>query len=389
MKETLKDYFYFTNREYKGVLFLLILLFIVAILPTIYSFFQPQTQTDFSTLKEKIAQFEQLQAAAKTAPKPSLKNQILPRPKGQLFKFDPNTASKEDFIALGLSPKVAQTFINFRNKGAIFYDKKSTLKVIGFTQQDYDRLAGFMEIKTNKSLANTFEKTKEDDKSGISIQLFDFDPNTASEEQLQQLGVSPKIAQTILNFRKTMRFNEKQDLLKIFGFKQADYNRLEGHIKIEPIAQKRTVPKPYNNTFQKPKTFEKINIEINTANAEEWKQLRGIGNAYANRIIKYRKALGGFVAITQLQEVYGIPDSTFQNIKSQLTLKKPSIATININTATKKELNKHPYFKWKQANAIVKYRKQHGAFTSVKDLSKIKVISQDVLEKVSPYLTIK
>jgi competence protein ComEA len=52
-------------------------------------------------------------------------------------------------------------------------------------------------------------------------------------------------------------------------------------------------------------------IDINTATAEEWKALPGIGEVLANRIIKFRERIGGFVSMEQLHKTYGISDSVF------------------------------------------------------------------------------
>jgi competence ComEA-like helix-hairpin-helix protein len=46
----------------------------------------------------------------------------------------------------------------------------------------------------------------------------------------------------------------------------------------------------------------------------------------------------------------------------------------------------HPYLDSKRANAIVKYRKQHGDFKSVEDLKNIYAISADILVQIKPYL---
>ena len=49
-----------------------------------------------------------------------------------------------------------------------------------------------------------------------------------------------------------------------------------------------------------------------------------------------------------------------------------ALAATNINTATKDEMKSHPYIKWPLANAIVEYRTQHGNFSSIEDLKKIR-----------------
>ena len=46
----------------------------------------------------------------------------------------------------------------------------------------------------------------------------------------------------------------------------------------------------------------------------------------------------------------------------------------------------HPYITWKQANAIVKYRKNHGPFNSISDLEKMIALNPEFISKIFPYL---
>lgn len=61
-------------------------------------------------------------------------------------------------------------------------------------------------------------------------------------------------------------------------------------------------------------------ININTATAGELDSLSGIGTTYAQRIIEYREANGGFSSIEEIQNVKGIGPATFGKIKDQITI---------------------------------------------------------------------
>lgn len=132
-------------------------------------------------------------------------------------------------------------------------------------------------------------------------------------------------------------------------------------------------------------TNKAFTVNINTATAEEFEKLRGIGAVLGARIVKFRGILGGFAAKEQLKEVYGLPDSTYQAIKQQLIVDKSRIAKIDLNTADYKALKAHPYIKADNAKMIEAYRKQHGAF---KDLAELKAIvaSDSIYKKMVPYL---
>ncbi len=58
-------------------------------------------------------------------------------------------------------------------------------------------------------------------------------------------------------------------------------------------------------------------------------------------------------------------------------------------TASAEILAAHPYLNWNQANAIVKYRDQHGTFTSIDQLENIKILDKVTSQKVKPYLEIE
>jgi len=69
------------------------------------------------------------------------------------------------------------------------------------------------------------------------------------------------------------------------------------------------------------KTSDCSRVNINTASAGTLDEcLPGIGPAYAQRIVDYREAHGGFKSIEEIQEVAGIGPKTFEKIKNQITV---------------------------------------------------------------------
>jgi competence protein ComEA len=224
-------------------------------------------------------------------------------------------------------------------------------------------------------------------------ELFYFDPNTASEEEFERLGVRSKTVATILNYRnKGGKFFKPEDLERIYNLRHEEYERLLPYIKIE------TVPSVHNTTAStytsaQPKTIERkeqaaVMIDINTADTAQWKMLRGIGSGYAKRIVNFRNKLGGFVSIAQVAETFGLPDSVYQKIKPQLKLSTATVNKINLNTATTEELKAHPYIKYGLANAIVQYRNEHGMFKAVSDLQKLSIVDDQFYQKVQGYLKV-
>lgn len=73
--------------------------------------------------------------------------------------------------------------------------------------------------------------------------------------------------------------------------------------------------------FQKSlKTLISDLVNINTASISELETLPGIGSNFAQRIIDYRTAHGGFKSIEEIQAVSGIGQKTFEKIKDKITI---------------------------------------------------------------------
>ena len=61
-------------------------------------------------------------------------------------------------------------------------------------------------------------------------------------------------------------------------------------------------------------------ININMANVSELKQIIGIGESTANKIIDYRQNVGKFKKIEDIKEVKGIGESKFESLKNKITI---------------------------------------------------------------------
>lgn len=64
-------------------------------------------------------------------------------------------------------------------------------------------------------------------------------------------------------------------------------------------------------------------LELNVATQEELMLIPGIGEVLSQRIISYREEMGGFDRLSQLMEVKGIGEATYEKISPYLYLKGP------------------------------------------------------------------
>lgn len=156
------------------------------------------------------------------------------------------------------------------------------------------------------------------------------------------------------------------------------------------FAKKRFSSFEHKHYEKKSYSFQKspITVELNTADTSLLKQLRGIGSVFAQRIIKFRDALGGFVKKEQLLEVYGFDKKKFELVSPYVEVDLSKVKRININFVSAETLKKHPYINRKVANSIYWYRINHGNYSDPSDILKKNLVDEQTFTKIAPYLKV-
>jgi competence protein ComEA len=382
MRQNFNYFFRHTRSERNGLFGITIVTCMLWAAPETYPFFSKKLN---KTGDNNTILFKELIALEANATRGNL---MFPNDSSvqNLFSFNPNTADMETLTTLGLAPKVAATLVHFREKGGIFFQKEDLKKIYGLKTEDYERLESCIDLKTTN--IGTFNKVQ--DVCQKSYVMFPFDPNTVSLKTLLSMGMHVKTVNVLSNFRqKNGKFYKKEDLKKIYGLTKREYERFAPYIQIFDNQRVRerdatTSPSVHNANHSK-KTTNTI-IEVNTASLTDFLELRGIGTTFAARILQRREALGGFVRMDQIKEVFGLPDSTYKSILPQLVLKHPKLQKISINRVTAADLQ-HPYLTRKQVDILIRYRLNHGSYTELNDVRRSQILADTVLEKVAPYLS--
>lgn len=280
----------------------------------------------------------------------------------------------------------------------------------------------------DRMIADSSNDTEED--SGVSVavgkqyKLFRFDPNTVSLKELVMLGFSPKQAQVILNYRQAGAvFRVKSDFARCYTVSSQKYAELEPYIEIgepyrkpvhdkypqtdlPPSAKKvngfdKSNESKGENNLTRSKTLddtdqEKVNaertpqpvlIELNGVDSATLVAIRGIGPLTAGRIIRYREALGGFASVEQLQEIQGMTERNYLMIRQQIFVDSSKIQKIDINFASPKRMQGHPYLPPKVLNKILKYRQLKGGWSSTKELIEQHILPAELAVKLDPYFS--
>jgi competence ComEA-like helix-hairpin-helix protein len=210
--------------------------------------------------------------------------------------------------------------------------------------------------------------------------LFTFDPNTADANTFERLGFSQKQAAVIVNYRaKGAVFRRPDDFKKIFVVTPERFEQLKPYIQIAEIFK--TPPKTDSAYFPKRET---VIVELNTADTSELVKIRGIGAYTAMQIVRYREQLGGFATIGQLREIRNMTAERFEQIAPQVTVDTTLLTLIDLQTADREVLARHPYIGAYNARGIIHFRSTQGA-CDIDALVKNNILDAGKAEQLRPY----
>lgn len=230
-------------------------------------------------------------------------------------------------------------------------------------------------------------------KEETAAKRFAFDPNSVSIDQMLDLGFPQWLADRLENYRKSGgKFRIKSDMQKLYGFPELLYDELYPFIDLpEELAEKEAVKNIKKQPETSPKKTEEKEVlqafDINQADTTLLIRLYGVGSATSKRIVNYRDLLGGFIRTEQYNEIYALSDTVLIQLQTLAYIDPDFIPEkISINTATREELQKHPYISPSLARAIVNYREQRGNYTAITDLLKIKIMDDAKFSYLKSYV---
>ncbi len=292
--------------------------------------------------------------------------------------------------------------MNFKRFSTYFYFSKSQrsgllalLVLIVVLQTIYFFVDFSLPIKENPEKEKWLAVQTEIDslKSTMSIKgskLYPFNPNFISDYKGYKLGMSVQEIDRLLTFRKQNKFvNSAAEFQKVTQISDSLLGVIAPYFKFPDWVKQKTKWKTFPNsnypTFAKKEKM--IVIDINIATSEELVKVYGVGEVIAQRIVSYKESLGGFVAMEQLNEVWGLSPEVLANLNKQFKVKSMNgIKKVDVNNASIKELAQFPYFKYTVAKQIVIYRSMNGTINSVDDLIKIKNFPVDKAKIIGLYL---
>ena len=202
---------------------------------------------------------------------------------------------------------------------------------------------------------------------------FPFNPNTITEEEWLQMGLTDRQVRNIMNYQaKGGKFYSKNDLGKLYTISEEEYAQLEPFIVLPEVARgKNTNTKATSqsgvstgSTTASAAPAEKKAIpivDLNTVDSTTLVELPQIGPYTAVRIIEFREKLGGFIDKEQLRDVKGMDAERFATIEPYIIIgDETDLRKIDVNRDDFKTLVHHPYLSYEQVKRIVNQREKRG-----------------------------
>jgi DNA uptake protein ComE-like DNA-binding protein len=126
-------------------------------------------------------------------------------------------------------------------------------------------------------------------------------------------------------------------------------------------------------------------VDINRADPEAFDALPGIGAAMAKRAVRFRESLGGFYAVHQFSELWGLDSAVYALLQPHLRC-SGELRPLVLNRSPLDSLKAHPYLAPWVAQRIVDYREAHGAFLTLDEVQRVRGMNDSVFFRVRPYL---
>lgn len=314
-KSFLKDYFSFTKKERTGTIIIVTLIVIFTLVPNLYPFLFKPKEFNHKVFENEIAQLEVDQTDSSFAKHNEDKydNEVhddkfstkkYEAVKGELFYFDPNTASISDWKRLGVRDKTIQTIQNYLSKKGKFYKPQDIAKIWGLSPAEVQRLIPYVSIVNEKKEFGNFDQNKfaKTTSAYTPKKILVIDVNLADTTAYISLpGIGSKLAQRIISFR----------------------DKLGGFYSIDQVGETYFLP---DSTFQKIKSRLAIGdaklrqIHINTATIDEMKAHPYLRYNIANAIFQYRTQHGYFNAIEDIKKIMVVTDEIFIKVAPYLSI---------------------------------------------------------------------
>jgi len=302
-RQIIRDYFTFGRNERKGIIILLVIIFLLAIANKFIFYFETPATIDkefFNAAKNDLGTLND--SLAKTEIKKSL------------FAFDPNVIDSLALDSLNLPWQVKQNLIKYRRKGGKLRSADDFKKIYGVSEQVLQTIEPYLLFpdKSEKVYSEDLKVGQEDESGGISkplatsytyqsekpINHFEkIELNTADSILLKELpGIGEKLSKRIVKYRDILGgFYSVDQLSEVYGLEKTTIQRIAKSVTIDSTRIKK--------------------LDVNFSDQFELSRHPYIQSSLAKKIIRYRTKYGS------IQDVRILRDSMILNMQEYSRLR--------------------------------------------------------------------
>ena len=204
---------------------------------------------------------------------------------------------------------------------------------------------------------------------------FVFNPNMVSWNELTQLGLRDRVASSWIAWRNAGKvFHTTEDIAAVHGITMQELDLVMPYVVWDLQEDESMVSddknqehSPQANNWKDIPINSKVppRVNLNSANQASLEALPGIGPVLSERIIRYRKLLGGFTSINQLLEVYGLKESHYNRAVDYLYVISEEVTMIDLDTAAFRVILRHPYANYGLTKALFERHTQGISIDSI------------------------
>ncbi len=288
-----------------------------------------------------------------------------------MSEFDPNTATRDDLLRLGLTNYEAVSLLKFRASGKVFRIREDVSLCYGISDSTYRRLEPWIAIGEKYAIKpNEYRDFAHEPRKPL-LEPSPFLVDTVGVKYLRAIGaLTKRQAEAFVRWRNLSGIRDMEELRECYVVSDSVASALEPYIIFPERKSDPTVER----------------VDLNRADSAELRRVVGIGERTVGRIITYRERLGGFHSAVQLAEVEGVTESNYEKILKQIFVDSCEIKKIDINFATPKELGRHPYMAPRTLRKLLKYRQLKGGWSTAEEMIEMNILTREEAARLAPYM---
>ena len=375
----------FSHTERRGLIFLAPLLVVVILLVAVY----------------EMRDVELLSVEQASGDMGAERERIKP--------FNPNVDSFEQLREAGVSTEVAVGIVRWRRYGKVYRMAEDLAMVSGVNDSIYAVLKPYVVIADSVAVERRGEARDRVEQRGageqkgvsepeaqvkkkravrISPQPFVID--TASAEYLSMWGLTIRQAEVLVKYRDASGgIFSQEHLRRCYVVDGGVADSLAKYIiySKRPEAQQSDRKSSNEQGVSRVKSGDdERTVEVNSADSATLVAINGIGPKSASEIIKYRDLLGGYYSVEQIRELKCVTNDNFVKFLPKISCDSCKISKIDINFATPKELERHPYISAQALRRIIKQRQLKGGWSRIEEMTEQNILSKEEAKRLAPYL---